>query len=1168
MYRLHITLTVLVIFLFLHKTFSTDVSYPSTSNRPQGVRFDKKTVFRSLGVTYSLFVRHAAVSTFRRRSAGATRDRLVLLYLAGILLAQSYAPEPNPGPTATCAGPLNQTPADGHPPAGPSSPRNCGTCDLSVSWVHRGITCDQCGQWFHADCQSIGSSYSSLGHSDVRWNCLICDNNNLSDTAYDPYGAETSDRPQVNLSEASSLNNSFNPTHCSSPTRTSRQNRQKYHPLRFLSLNFRSASSKKAEIIDMLRRVRPDVILGTETWLDPNIGDGEFMPDNFRVYRRDRRRDGGGVMIAVSSDLVCTRAPELETDCEMVWVRLKIQGRKDLLVCTYYRPHEGDEPSLLQFHDSLRQTILKHPNTPVVVGGDFNFPGWDWSGPAAVLKRGCNHPRLHSLFMDTIQELGLDQLVNFNTRQDNTLDLMLTNFPHLVLCVEPLPGISDHEGVLLEFAAKQQRKKQASRQVPLYNSADWVSLRASTSVLVSSILATYTEDSATEDIWTSFKTGILELVKKHVPHKMTRSKLCHPWIDGKLKRLIRKRDRLYKQWKKSGNLETAAKCKKLKHQIQKQLRQAYWRHITNVVADQTTNKRGPTKNFWAYIKSLRTDSVGVSPLMENGKLITDAKEQAELLNRQFQSVFSPATPYSAEDFKSRCQLDPHRETDTIHDIDITEVGVLKLLQSLDPHKASGPDGISPRVLRELATELSPVLTLIFRSSLKNDAVPADWRTAFVTPAFKKGERSCPANYRPISLTSVVCKMMEHIVTSTIMQFCEDQNILCPEQHGFRKGRSCETQLLGLVDEITYDLERGKQTDLVIMDFAKAFDKVSHSLLLHKLNYYGIRGHINAWIQDFLLQRQQAVVVDGAQSSYVPVESGVPQGSVLGPSLFLLYINDLPRQTSSRSRLFADDTICQRTILEPSDQLTLQQDICKLEEWEKTWNMSFHPDKCQILRVSRSRRKFEQPYTIHGHTLEVVENAKYLGVTISSDGTWDNHIRNTISKANKILGLLRRSLKIDSTSVKNQAYLAYVRPLLEYASSTWDPHTAKNISSLEAVQRRAARWVTQDYHQTSSVDAMMDTLGWPTLQSRRTRARLQMFHKIHHGLASVDSSSLPSVAPTRRSSRLNHPFSYLVPHSRTDYRKFSFFPRTIPDWNGLSAAEASAPSLPCLQPPRP
>ena len=293
----------------------------------------------------------------------------------------------------------------------------------------------------------------------------------------------------------------------------------------------------------------------------------------------------------------------------------------------------------------------------------------------------------------------------------------------------------------------------------------------------------------------------------------------------------------------------------------------------------------------------------------------------------------------------------------------------------------------------------------------------------MTPIYKKGERYRAENYRPISLTSVPCKILEHIVVSTVMTFAEDNNIICQEQHGFRKRRSCESQLIGFVDEVTDDLEKEKQTDVLVMDFSKAFDKVSHSLLIHKLSHYGITGHVNKWIENFLSDRRQSVLVEGASSTYAAIESGVPQGSELGPSLFLLYINDLPCNLNATARLFADDTLCHSTVSSPDDQQALQRDLDSLSQWEQKWLMTFHPDKCQCLQMTKKRTTLQSYYQLHGHTLNNTEETKYLGVTITKDLRWDSHVDSVVSKANKTLGFLRRTLKIGSFTTKERAYKA-------------------------------------------------------------------------------------------------------------------------------------------------
>lgn len=501
---------------------------------------------------------------------------------------------------------------------------------------------------------------------------------------------------------------------------------------------------------------------------------------------------------------------------------------------------------------------------------------------------------------------------------------------------------------------------------------------------------------------------------------------------------------------------------------------------------------------------------------------------------------------------------PSEDHPSMDRINISVTGVEKLLKTLNPYKAPGPDGISPRVLRELAAEVAPILTIIYRSTLETGTVPSDWKTALVTPVFKKGQHYDPGNYRPISLTSVPCKIFEHILVSSIMTFLESNNILHPQQHGFRQGRSCESQLLEFTEELFDNLERGLPTDVVVMDFAKAFDKVNHSLLVHKLDHYGVGGEVNRWIADFLSERTQSVVVEGTRSDPVSVKSGVPQGSVLGPCLFLVYINDLPDRVDSLARLFADDTILYRLIAQIQDQLTLQADLQTLERWEEAWDMQFHPDKCSVMHVSRKLPQNQTPprYTLHNQVLQNVTSTKYLGVTLQNNGKWDEHINNIIAKANSTLGFVRRNLKTRQQQVKDLAYKALVRPHLEYSSTVWDPSCQKDINNIEAVQRRAARFVLNNYKSTASVSTMLEQLQWPTLQKRRTVARLSTLYKIQSQQLHVKCQHLK---PLNSRSRRCHNRQLARINCRTDQRQNSFLPRTIRDWNSLSPETVQSPS---------
>ena len=518
-------------------------------------------------------------------------------------------------------------------------------------------------------------------------------------------------------------------------------------------------------------------------------------------------------------------------------------------------------------------------------------------------------------------------------------------------------------------------------------------------------------------------------MNENIPTKLiNNSKKRLPWIDRNIKALIRKRNKLFKRMKQHPNSKTTQHYKDIKHQIQRETRKAYWNYLENIICyDENIETAQKQKKFWNYIKNTKKENSGVTPLRHEGFLVDNTKQKAEILNKQYHSVFTPEN-----DHEQIPQL--HDNYPAMHDIHITLNGTQKLLQNLDPSKATGPDEIPARILKQYASEFA---------SLTRGDVPTDWRQANVIPIFKKGEKYLASNYRPVSLTCICCKLLEHIVVSNILNHLDTFNILVDCQHDFRAKRSCETQLLSLSHELLNNLHSGTQTDLIILDFSKAFDKVPHRKLLRKLDNYGIRGNTWRWVSAFLSNRLQRVVLDGEVSGQMPVVSGVPQGSVLGPLLFLIFINDLPASVTSNTRLFADDCILYRHITDQHDYTILQNDLDSLAHWENTWGMQFHPQKCNSLSITKSRTPFKHDYTLKGHILESVDTAKYLGITLSSNMSWEPHINNITAKANKILGFLKRNLQIRQEDTKSLAYKSMVRSNLEYCSTVWSPHT-KNL----------------------------------------------------------------------------------------------------------------------------
>ena len=278
------------------------------------------------------------------------------------------------------------------------------------------------------------------------------------------------------------------------------------------------------------------------------------------------------------------------------------------------------------------------------------------------------------------------------------------------------------------------------------------------------------------------------------------------------------------------------------------------------------------------------------------------------------------------------------------------------------------------------------------------------------------------------------------------------HILSNAQHGFHSKRSCETQLLLTVHDFASGLNDGKQTDTIILDFTKAFDKVSHKHLCTKLHYYGIRDPILDWIKDFISNRSQQVILDGCSSESLPVTSGVPQGTVLGPLLFLCFVNDIPDCVSSNIRLYADDILLYRTINVMDDCVKLQDDLNALQQWEKRWQMHFNPSKCCYIRLSNKQHLLDYNYNIHNTVLQVTNTIKYLGVHIDDKLTWKSHT--IVTKANSVKGFLSRNFKHCPPSVKSKCYQTLIRPVLEYASIVWSPYLVTLIDKIEAVQRRS------------------------------------------------------------------------------------------------------------------
>lgn len=469
--------------------------------------------------------------------------------------------------------------------------------------------------------------------------------------------------------------------------------------------------------------------------------------------------------------------------------------------------------------------------------------------------------------------------------------------------------------------------------------------------------------------------------------------------------------------------------------------------------------------------------------------------------------------------------------------------------NIDVKKSPGPDGIPNLFLKRYAEWVAKYLTIIFQSSINNGFVPKAWKIAKIVPIHKGGSVSSVENYRPISLISTCSKLLEHIVSKHILTFLNDHDILFQYQHGFRKGLSTTTQLIETVHDISQSINNRGQTDIIFLDFAKAFDKVSHPKLLFKIEALFKNPQITNWFCSYLSSRMQFVELGGCVSRPAPVASGVPQGSVLGPLLFLIFIDDIRCGISVPIKLFADDCILYNKIETKQDQLKLHNELLKIKHWCDEWQMELNPRKSVFMSITRKKHFLNYNYSIDNTDLLRVNEYKYLGVTFTNDLRWNTHVEKVSRKANQSLWYLRRNLASASPEIKTLAYKTLVRPVLEYAKIVWDPYTLTNSSKLDKIQRLASRFIFNKYNHSHSPTELCRLAELPPLELRTKCDRLKFIFLIIHALVKVDKNKYMDVR-VGECTRHRHSMHIREPSVKNDCFKFSFFPRAIKEWNQL------------------
>ena len=919
---------------------------------------------------------------------------------------------------------------------------------------------------------------------------------------------------------------------------------------------------------------RPHIIAITETWFVNE--ECCTILDGYQYFGRARDGHGGGVAFFIDTNVTTFEVespPLLSKDVEQIWLGIQAGDEKLLFGCIYRPPPTPQksadetnkraklEQAVINSIVEAKRLVEKGAFSGLCGIGDFNFNKTSWDSDGVGEVRGGPSVIDHK-FVEALEEHHIFQAVAFPSfqnargKRENFLDLVLCESQNRVFNVEEGPPLSDeseqyHVSITFDVSVCSGfSKPYFERSSFNFSKGDYVRLSDELEAIDWTSLLAGKEINECYSIFTKeYEIACNLWIPKM--NRLTR-KVQPPWMNDALACLIAKKKRLWilVQQTRSRVASIRQEYKSTCKEVKKATKRSVIEYEKRLINDKKNSKR-----LFSYAKSKQRTSSTISSLnVSNGTTTNSGDEISNILNAYFKSVFvveDNETELPA--FEKRTQASISSATLDVNDIS-TRISLL------DPYKAPGGDGVHPHVLMKCHSACAIPLAKIFFLSLRDGKIPDEWRLANVTPLHKKGSRLDPGNYRPISLTSVTCKVMERIIRDTVLDHMYANQLVAKQQHGFVRSKACNTNLLESMDAITSSLAYKRWVDVIFLDFAKAFDKVPHRRLLCKLEAYGIHGSLLKWLEDFLKDRKQRVVMGNHVSSWEAVTSGVPQGSVLGPILFVIYINDMPTCVSNHlCKLYADDSKIIAEINNTDDSRKLQDDIDSIVEWTDVWLMRLNYDKCKVMHIGRGNPKNE--YTLRDsstgivHKLIQTETERDLGITLSSDVKWHAHATKIASKANSLLGWMKNAFMCREAALWKTLYTTYIRPHLEFAAPVWGLYHKGDIERVERVQRRATR-VAHDLKRYD-YPKRLQKLGLTTLEERRLRGDCIQQFKILTSRDEVHWISTPRSTEPMRGRRAQLRREHVTSCSQ---RENFFTNRIVNRWNELPDALVQATSL--------
>ena len=845
-----------------------------------------------------------------------------------------------------------------------------------------------------------------------------------------------------------------------------------------------------------------NVLALTETWLKPDIFNAEVLCPNYTVYRYDRTRcDGGGVLIAVLNtfpsfliDIQNVNEVEFIASC------ILFSNFKIFVTCSYIPPKS--DLSLYLMHFNMIKTVCKlaSSNDMILVLGDFNTPEVSWFYDSNAGSLLPFHIGRFEEFFNSIYSLCLNQFNKIFNCNDKLLDLVFCNTSEFSLCrVDPFVNPEDRYHPSLKISLNFSQQPSLTNEDAVYEfdfkHADIKSLNEALSAIIWPSFDTDPKHSSLR-----FYQQLRLCFTTCVPTKHSvRTTFYPPWATRELKRLKNRMNKLYKKYCASNSHVNVVKYLIAKNMYTAKNQQCYETYLGRMRDRLNTNPRA----FFSFVNSKRR-STGFPSYLKNGdnESSTDTGI-ANLFADFFQSTYTLSNPLTS-DYPYAIQ-----EFNFIPNIVLSYHEVWSGLKSLKPNFSAGPDGVPASILRACADSLYIPLTDLFNASLNSSFFPDLWKESYITPLHKSGSRFEVENYRGIAKLSAIPKLFEKLITRRLVHSIS--GILSEYQHGFVKGRSTVTNLLHFSTNIFNAFSLKLQTDVIYTDLSKAFDRVNIHILIRKLDLIGFPTRLLSWLYSYLTGRTQRVKLKSKISRVINVTSGVPQGSHLGPILFVLYLNDLPSCVrSSNVLMYADDVKLYHSINTPSDSFLLQEDFSRVISWCQVNDMSLNLNKCKVMSFTRSSLLLTH-YFIGNYELEKVSSFKDLGVLFDGKLRFNLHIDACVVRGMSLLGFIKRwSREFDDPYLAKRLFTTLVRPVLEYGVVVWFPCFDCDITKIESVQKQFLLFALRGLGWNSSIDLPPYTsrlllIDLPTLERRRVMLGFTFMHKLVNGY--IDSHFL-------------------------------------------------------------